>query len=63
VAGRSFSNKEVAEIVASKTNAKIVFKGSDDSPSYFYKIDPLYQQLDFRPAYSLEQILLEMIQE
>jgi len=38
VSGRSYSNLEVAELLAGFTGASVVFHGADDSPSFAYDI-------------------------
>jgi UDP-glucose 4-epimerase len=63
IGSRSYSNKEVAEIVALKTKAQLTFAKSDNSPSFLYNVDSVHKQLNFQPRYSLEQTISEMIQK
>lgn len=63
VSNRSYSNKEVAEIIASRIATQIIFTGLDNSPSFLYTTDSTYSQLDFQQTYSLEQTISEMIQK
>jgi UDP-glucose 4-epimerase len=62
VADRSYSNREVAKIVADQTRAEVTFTGTDDSPSFSYG-DSVSIQLNYQPRYSLEQTIFEMIQK
>jgi UDP-glucose 4-epimerase len=53
VALKSYTNLEVAQILAEKTSSKIEFEGEDNSPSFVYDVGDTYGRLSFRPGNSL----------
>lgn len=58
--GRSWSNRDVAEVVQELTGCSIEFRGRDNSESYVY--DPEgYGGLSFRPKYNLRETIKEML--
>lgn len=57
----SYSNKEVAEIVAMFTDAKINFTSTDSSPSYVYDQESAYEVLKFQPRFTLRETINDMI--
>lgn len=61
VSDRSYSNREVAGMVAQITGARVEFSGTDAGFSFCYDNGDLYDHLHFRPAYQLEQTLQDMI--
>jgi UDP-glucose 4-epimerase len=61
VGDRSYTNLEVASIIQGFTGAEIKFKGEDSSPSFEYDFEESYKALNFKPAYSLQQSISEMI--
>lgn len=63
VGERSYTNLEVANYIKSLTQANIEFTGKDSSPSFVYDSEESYRILDFRPGYSLEQSLNDIIRK
>ncbi len=62
VSGRSSSNREVAEIVASKlADCRVEFAGTDVSESYRYDPTRTRDEISFTPSISLETGLAEMV--
>ena len=60
VAEKSYSNTEVAQLIALHTGAKIEYTGDDISPSFCYDPSPEYKALHYKPAITLEQTIAEM---
>ncbi len=54
VGKNSLQNKELAEIIARKTNAEVSFIGSDTSPSFQFDASLSWQLLNFTPEISIE---------
>lgn len=61
VGDKSYSNNEVAQIIAQHTGASIVHKGEDESPSFVYDPGGEYNTLHFNPEIALAQTIAEMI--
>lgn len=55
VDSKEYSNKEVAEIIAEKTNAKINFINNDNSASFFYNNTVSKNVLNWQPNFNLIQ--------
>ena len=57
----SKSNKEIAEIIASSIDAKIVYEGSDNSASFNYDARFSWKKLNFHPIYEIEETIDQVI--
>lgn len=62
VGEKSFSNKEIAEIVKSKTNCEIIFEGIDNSLSVEYDNSFTKKELNLTFEKSIEQSIDELIE-
>jgi UDP-glucose 4-epimerase len=60
---RSYSNTQVAEYIRSITNSDIVYTGVDASPSFVYDANESYTMLNFKPQYTLQQSLNDIIEQ
>ncbi len=61
VSGNPVTNREVAQIVALNTGAKINFSDKDCSPSFYYDVEDVYQILNFQSEYTLDRTIREII--
>ena len=60
--GLSFTNLQLATIIKQKVgNTKIIFSGSDSSPSKEYNIQKTIESFEFRPAIGLEEGIEKLI--
>ena len=60
---RSYSNAEVAQLVAKKNNSQIKYQGVDASPSFIYDAEDSYKKLAFYPEFTLEQSISHMMNQ
>lgn len=62
VTGHSLSNLEIAKAIQKLVpDCKVKFSGSDQAPSYVFRKDKATIKLGWKPKYSLEEKLKEMI--
>jgi nucleoside-diphosphate-sugar epimerase len=60
VAEKSYTNNEVAQLIALNTGAGIQYTGEDPSPSFTYDPNPEYKALHYKPTITFEQTIAEM---
>lgn len=58
----SVCNKDLAELISQYTGARIIYTGTDDSPSFFYDNSYTNSILAYQPKINLETGLKELIQ-
>lgn len=61
VGRNSESNKEIAEIITSSINAKIVYEGIDNSASFNYDASFSWKILNFQPIFEIEESISQVI--